>query len=154
MSARKKILLSAVLFISFISHAQIQPCIDVISAKRRETGAGQGVYDFNNKWTPGTTLKVSFVDGTQWQHDKVKLYAPVWSRYANVKFEFIEPGLGDIRVSFDPKKGSYSFIGTDAKNRLSFQETMNLGWINDSKTELQLKSVILHEFGHTLGLLH
>ena len=51
-------------------------------------------------------------------------------------------------------KGSYSFIGTDAKNRLSFQETMNLGWINDSKTEEQLRSVILHEFGHTLGLLH
>jgi hypothetical protein len=58
-----------------------------------------------------------------------------------------------VRISFD-KKGSYSYIGSDAKNRLPTEETMNLGWIENTKTEMQLKSVILHEFGHTLGLLH
>ncbi|MFI5133629.1 MAG: hypothetical protein ACHQEB_04795, partial [Chitinophagales bacterium] len=65
----KRLLIAATLFISIISHGQILPCLDVTSASRREAGAGQGVYDFNNKWTPGTVLTVSFMDGTEWQHD-------------------------------------------------------------------------------------
>lgn len=146
------LLLAVFLMLSFFSSAQIQPCIDVRAA-RREADAAQGVYDFNNKWTPGTTLKVGFIGGTEWQRGKVKQYAPVWSSYANVKFQFTDVSTGDIRVSFE-KKGSYSYIGVDAKNRLSFQETMNLGWIENTSTEAQLKAVILHEFGHALGLLH
>lgn len=148
----RKLLPPITLLVSSYLQAQIQPCIDVRTT-RKNTGAGQGVYDFNNKWTPGTTLRVSFVNGTEWQKEKVKLYAPLWSRYANVKFDFITLGASEIRISFN-KKGSYSYIGTDAKNRLATEETMNLGWIENTKTESQLKSVILHEFGHTLGLLH
>jgi serralysin len=145
-------LTAIVLFVSVYSQAQIQPCIDVRLA-HRNTGAGQGVYDVNNKWTPGTTLKVSFLNGTDWQKSKVKQYAPGWCQYANVKFDFLTNGTGDIRVSFD-KQGSYSYIGLDAKGRKTDEETMNLGWIESTKSEAQLKGVILHEFGHTLGLLH
>ncbi|MFI5128941.1 MAG: M12 family metallopeptidase [Chitinophagales bacterium] len=141
-----------VFLISAYTQAQVQPCIDVRTT-RRNTGAGQGVYDFNNKWTPGATLKVSFMNGSDWQKEKVKQYAIGWCRFANVKFDFISQGLGEIRISFD-KKGSYSYIGTEARNRNANEETMNLGWIENSKTDAQLKSVILHEFGHTLGLLH
>lgn len=153
MAASKIIAPIAAVLFTLYANAQIQPCIDVVTTKQRETGAGQGVYDINRKWTPGTTLKVSFIGGTQWQRDKVKQFAPNWCRYANVKFEFISQGLGDVRISFD-NKGSYSFIGIDARNRLSTQETMNLGWIENTKTDAQIKSVILHEFGHALGLLH
>ena len=145
-------LLSFILLFSN-ANSQVQPCIDVRTSSR-EAGAGQGVYDFNNKWTPGAVINVSFIGGTDWQQSKVKQYAPIWSQYANVKFNFLTTGAGEVRISFISNKGSYSFIGIDAKNRLSYQETMNLGWINTSKTELQLKSVILHEFGHALGLLH
>lgn len=102
----KRMLLSAVLLISIASYSQILPCIDVTSASRREAGAGQGVYDFNNKWTPGTVLTVGFMGGTQWQWDKVKQYAPIWSQYANVTFKFGGQATGneDVRISFDPKK--------------------------------------------------
>src|SRR6185503_6003567 len=139
----RQLLISAILFATLSSRAQIQPCIDVRAA-RKTTGAGQGVYDINYKWTPGITLKVSFINGSDWQKSKVKQYAPLWSQYANVKFEFLTAGLGDIRISFN-KNGSYSYIGSDAKNRLPDEETMNLGWIENTKTEGQLKSVILHE---------
>ncbi len=145
-------LASVSVFLVLYGTSQIQPCIDVRAARESNT-AGQGVYDFNNKWTPGTTLKVTFIGGTAWQQAKVKQYAPVWSSHANIKFEFPVTGAGDIRISFE-KKGSYSYIGTDAKNRTIFQETMNLGWIEPTKSEAQLKAVILHEFGHALGLLH
>ncbi|MBS1918679.1 MAG: hypothetical protein JST17_00335 [Bacteroidetes bacterium] len=152
----KKLLICASLIICNISYSQILQCIDVTSASRREEGAGQGVYDFNNKWTPGTVITVGFMDGTQWQWDKVKQYAPIWSKYANVTFKFMGQATGteDVRVSFNSKKGSYSYIGLDAKKRLPSEETMNLGWIDNTKSEAQLEGVILHEFGHSLGLLH
>lgn len=152
MLSLRRSLTAIALLLSVYSQAQIQPCIDVRTTVRN-TGAGQGVYDFNNKWTPGITLKVSFINGSDWQKQKVKQYAVGWCQYANVKFDFITYGTGDVRVSFD-KKGSYSYIGLDAKNRKTDEETMNLGWIENTKTESQLKGVILHEFGHTLGLLH
>jgi serralysin len=31
---------------------------------------------------------------------------------------------------------------------------MNLGWINKNKSEDEIRSVILHEFGHALGAVH
>lgn len=148
----RRFLLVIQLLSSVYCVAQVQPCID-FRTLTTDRDAAQGVYDFNNKWTPGATIRVSFMGGSDWQRAKVKEYAILWSRYANIRFEFMKLGTGDVRVSFD-KPGSYSFIGTDCKNRSASQETMNLGWINESKTEGQLKSVILHEFGHTLGLLH
>lgn len=141
------------LLCSVAATAQIQPCLDVVAGRHRAMGAGQGVYDFNNKWTPGTTLKVSFLNGNEWQRNKVREIAPLWCRFANIKFDFISAGTGDIRISFD-KKGSYSYIGTDARNRAPYQETMNLGWMEPNRTADQLKFVVLHEFGHALGLLH
>lgn len=62
----------------------------------------------------------------------------------------------DIRVSFNPKTGSYSAIGIAAKDpSRDGQATLNLGWIKEgAEFTNENRGVTLHEFGHALGLLH
>jgi len=54
------------------------------------------------------------------------------------------------------KDGSWSHIGTEANEIEPRQPTMNLGWLSgltDAVSDTE-RGVILHEFGHVLGLLH
>lgn len=92
---------------------------------------------------------------TKTEQDKVKTYAPQWTKYANIKFTFVDSGEVDILITFNPSLGSWSYLGTDCSYFSSRnQPSMNLGWINDSKPEDEIRSVVLHEFGHALGAVH
>jgi hypothetical protein len=66
----------------------------------------------------------------------------------NLKFVFVDRFEdGDIRIGWNNKDGAWSYIGTDILNSsYEGESTMNLGWI-DAPT-------ILHEFGHSLALIH
>ncbi len=97
-------------------------------------------------WDVGSELRVKFLGGTSHQHDLVIMYAPTWCKYANLKFKFVNSGRSDIRITFNPNLGAWSYIGTDCKNISQNTATMNLGWLDES--------VIEHEFGHALGLGH
>ena len=61
-----------------------------------------------------------------------------------------------VRIGFDKKVGSWSYVGTNCRRVLPNKPTMNLGWIDDSNNVLRddEKGVILHEFGHVLGFTH
>jgi hypothetical protein len=98
------------------------------------------------------TLRVSFLDGADFQKQKVRLFAPEWSKYANIKFEFVENGASDIRISFE-SGGSWSYVGTSAEKHIN-QTTMNFGWFDEKTTDEEFKRVVWHEFGHALGLVH
>jgi serralysin len=52
------------------------------------------------RWTPGRTLRVSFLDGDPMVDKKVKEIASEWLDHANIKFEFIDDKNGDIRISY------------------------------------------------------
>ena len=105
-------------------------------------------------WTHETTvtvetdktliLKVRFLDGQSSERARVKRVAPEWSKHADIRFEFVDSGPSDIRIGFDPNDGHWSYIGRAA---ISKTKTMNLASGHTDR-------VILHEFGHALGLKH
>ena len=146
--------------------ASIQPCIAVIpDSGHSDAPSGElvarGVAAKYYLWTPQDTvtretnntliLKVVFLDGTAAEQALVKKIAPQWSQHANVRFEFVQGGASDIRVGFDPTDGHWSMVGTAARYKQG-QKTMNLA-LRGSGTD-EGRRVILHEFGHALGLKH
>ena len=107
-------------------------------------------------------LNVRFLNGSQFVRDKVKQFAPVWSRYANIKFNFVDTGAADIRVAFKYKntanakedQGSWSYIGTGALAKENNEPTMNFGWFDETTGDEEFRRTVLHEFGHALGMIH
>jgi hypothetical protein len=98
------------------------------------------------RWPNNSTLRVRFMGGTANQQKIVKDFAPKWSDNCNIKLDFNNAPNAEIRISFDPSDGAWSYIGKDCLGIAANQATMNLGW--------QDEGVVLHEFGHTLGLIH
>lgn len=58
----------------------------------------------------------------------------------------------EIRIAFEQGAGSWSYIGTDCLNIPKSKPTMNLGWLTPTTSHAETKRVVLHEFGHALGL--
>ena len=88
--------------------------------------------------------------------NKVHRTITEWSKYANISFSFQQTGTPQIRITFDPKAGSWSFVGNENSDIAPSKATMNLGWLDGSSNTISDDEygVILHEFGHVIGLLH
>jgi hypothetical protein len=130
------------------SFANVWYCSQFEKAAKPKKGASRSVSGKNKFWPTGAALKVGFLGGTTQQIAQVKQYCVEWSKHANIDFVFPSSGSStyDLRVSFSPGGGAWSYIGTDAKSIRQSSPTMNLGWVG--------RDVILHEFGHALGLFH
>jgi hypothetical protein len=98
------------------------------------------------QWANGSTIAVRFMGGNQAQRSMVKDIAVEWTRHANLHFEFTDDPAAQIRVGFDSSDGAWSYVGIDNLSIPLHASTMNLGW--------QDEAVILHEFGHMIGLSH
>lgn len=104
-------------------------------------------------------VRVPALAGTTHQRTKVERTIKEWERYAHVSFVSAPVAEAKIRISFDPAEGNWSQIGTEHESVggiLVDGQTMNLGGlrtVGDFANDYE-RHVILHEFGHSLGLLH
>jgi hypothetical protein len=96
-------------------------------------------------WANGAVIRVRFLGGDADEQERVKAIALEWTKHANLTFAFGTSAEAEVRISFDPNGGSWSYQGTDALGISKDQPTMNLGWVTTGNT--------LHEFGHVLGLI-
>lgn len=110
------------------------------------SGRVRAISPISRAWLNGSTLQVRFMNGSEEQRAIVKEQAGWWTEHANIKFDFNQSPQADIRISFNPADGAWSYIGTDCKSIPSDQPTMNLGFIDGATAA--------HEVGHALALLH
>ena len=98
-------------------------------------------------------LRVQFLEGDTRIHHKIMDIASTWSQHGNIRFKQVNAGPAEIRVSFQPK-GSWSYVGKAAALIDSSEPTMNYGWLTLDTSDSEYQRVVLHEFGHAIGLMH
>jgi hypothetical protein len=108
------------------------------------------------KWKSGDKITVKFLEGDEALRKRVRDVALRWVApgMANLQLVFTDGPSADIRISFKEGDGSWSTVGTTCKQVPKSDATMNFGWIDANSDEEELRSVVLHEFGHALGLIH
>lgn len=106
------------------------------------------------RWQHGQTIKIKFLDGDADAQGKVKRIANEWTKYANLKFEYVATNeYADIRIGFNiGSYGAWSVLGMRSAYGDTNEQSMRLGPLTANETSI--RRTILHEFGHALGLIH
>ena len=109
-----------------------------------------------NRWPVGSTITVRFLEGDPTLRARVQKVAKEWTGIgmAHLALNFVETGDADVRVAFKQGNGSWSYLGTMCRQIPKTQPTMNYGWLTPASSDDELRRVVLHEFGHALGLIH
>ncbi|MBU0792163.1 MAG: hypothetical protein KKC55_17095 [Gammaproteobacteria bacterium] len=108
------------------------------------------------QWQPKTAISATFLTGSEALRARVRAVAEEWvgDKMANLSFKWVDDLAADIRIDFVQGNGSWSYLGTVCRQIDSPKATMNYGWLTDASSETELRRVVLHEFGHALGLIH
>ena len=117
-------------------------------------GGRRAVVEKHHLWDTGDTLRIRFLDGDPTVQQKVTAVAKEWLQYVNLRFEFGDDPNAEIRISFAQKGTSWSWVGTVARGIDKAKPTMNYGWLTPTTSDREYHRVVLHEFGHAIGMGH
>lgn len=104
-------------------------------------------------WTTGKTLRISFLGQPEpTLKQSIFTLASEWTLHANINFELLQDNVetDEIRIATDvPSNMNRSAVGTLA---LTYEgPSMCLG---TRPGDEKFRTIVLHEFGHALGMLH
>ncbi|MCC7597730.1 hypothetical protein IGS61_09550 [Janthinobacterium sp. FW305-129] len=127
-----------------------------IDPKQREVLEHQtkGVLLRDAKWPDHSVITIRFLEGNAELQERVRQVANEWDKLANLTFSFVQHGPSDVRIAFQQGNGSWSYMGTMCRSIPEPKPTMNFGWLTTGSSDEEVRSVVLHEFGHLLGLTH
>ena len=155
--------------------------LQIRDAWRRQTAEASAGLEFLVsdvlRWTPGSTVRVAFLDGDDALHADVAAATGQLTEVANLTLDFGVDGSGahrrwseqdadyeaEIRVSFD-LDGYWSLVGTDstdptvgrpsdAAGGRPGQRSLNLGGFKTERPD-DWRGTVRHEFLHALGFKH
>ncbi len=136
-----------------MSEKIIKACLDRVLTPKQRVGLPFPAMVKSRKWPVGKTLRVRFLEGKTVIQSKVIQYAQEWEKFASIKFAFGNDPAAEIRIAFQTD-GSWSYIGMDALGIAANEPTMNFGWLRENTADSEYSPVVVHEFGHALGLIH
>jgi hypothetical protein len=113
---------------------------------RRRGGPVRAISPIGKTWMNGSTLRVRFMAGTPAEKAVAREQAGWWTQVSNLKLDFNDAPDAEIRITFDPGDGAWSYVGTDCRGIPTNEPTMNLGFLDGGTAA--------HEFGHAIGLAH
>jgi hypothetical protein len=125
----------------------------------------RAVLDQMKVWGAGVTLEICFAEpATVTMRKRIADAAKEWEKWSSLHFDFgspDEPRMCDPKQTYDITigfrgDGAYSYTGIDSKGKMP---SMNLQHLDDEKAriaqnEREVKRIVLHEFGHAIGLEH
>lgn len=163
---------------TFIENLPIQYLYTVMPPESSSPDTAQSsTYANDRRWEAGRVLRVCMFDGNKSVARLIKDVASEWNQYSGVKLNFgpspsgfnclDNGGFYEVKVHFG-QQGFWSLVGKDSVNIAEpVAPSMNLQRFNLKYSERKVspdgvmaaasaqdKAVILHEFGHALGLLH